>query len=513
MNRIGLVLTVLAPLAFAGPAAGDPARPPVVYNDDGRGHRFGEQVLTPAELGDVSAASSVSNIIFINRCVGGCTVIASKVNNAATGDSTIPMGFADGTHITLAAFPYSDASWNTVLDCVKEIYSPYNVVVTDQDPGPTVVHTELIVTGSDPATTLNLQGAAGISPVSPDHSPFNNNIAYVFASDFADDPTVNRYFGLYDMCAAAGQETAHSFGLDHEFDCTDPMTYKPPCGGIRYFRNQDFSCGTYAVSDCNCCYGPAGQCTPNCQNAGPTQNSHQLLLGVFGAGQSTTPPPTASITMPAPGPVTNQFTVVANASSKRGVAAVKLLLNGYMWLEKDPTFDTGNGSAGIYATTFVMVAPKDVPDGVIDIQVEACDDLGSCTTSATVTVTKGSPCSDASTCATGQQCQAGKCFWPPASAQLGDPCTYQQECVSGLCIGDGTNNVCSQACFVGGIDQCPSGFTCTLNAQGTQAYCFADSGSGGGGCCSADDGGTAAVAQVGLAGFVIAIGFRRRRRA
>ena len=516
MRGIAAVLCI-APLAFAAPVAADPSstdRPPVVYQDDSGGHKFGIQALPPWAVSDVNAADGESNIIFVNRCVGGCTVVASNVNNATTQESTIPMGFANGTHIALDAFPYSDTSWNLVMGCLKEIYSPYNVVVTDVDPGTSVPHTELIVTGSDPTTTLNLQGAAGISPVSGDHSPFNNNIAYVFASDFADDPTVNRYFGLYDMCSAMGQETAHSFGLDHEFDCTDPMTYKPPCGGIRYFRNQSFACGTYAKSDCNCCYGPAGGCVPNCQDAGPTQNSHELLLGVFGAGQSTTPPPTSSISMPAPGPVQSQFPVVVNASSKRGIAAVKLLLNGYQWVEQDPAFDTGQGTAGIYATTFVLLTPKDLPDGVIDIQAQACDDLGSCTTSATVTVTKGSPCADASTCAKGQMCDSGKCFWPPASAQLGDPCTYPQECLSGLCVGDGTNDTCSQTCFVGGIDQCPMGFTCTLNAQGTQAYCFADAGGGGGGCCSAGDSGTTAVlAQIGLAGLVIGAGFRRRRRA
>jgi hypothetical protein len=517
MNRIGLVLTVLAPLAFAAPAAGDtPQRPPVIYQDVGNGHKFGLQPLPAYAMGDVNQADTESNIIFVNRCVGGCTVIASSVNNASTQQSTIPQGFPDGTKIALAAFPYSDTSWNLVMSCVKEIYSPYNVVVTDQDPGPTVVHTEIIVTGSDPVTTLNLQGAAGISPISPDHTPFNNNLAYAFASDYADDPAINRPYGLYDLCATIGQETAHSFGLDHEFECTDPMTYKNPCGGIKYFRNQDFQCGAYAASDCNCCFssGPGQQCNPGCQDAGPTQNSHQRLLGVFGAGQSTTPPPVVSITSPADGDhVSANFPVVVNSSSKRGTAAVKIFLNGYLWVEKDPGFDPAGGpTAPIYAPTYVVITPTAVPDGVIDVEAQACDDLGSCT-SAKLTVTKGAPCADASTCAKGQKCDAGKCYWDPPAAQLGDACSFPQECVSGLCIGDGTNDVCSQTCFVGGINQCPSGFTCTLNAQGTQAYCFADSG-GGGGCCSAgDSAATAVAAQGGLAVLVIAVGFRRRRRA
>src|SRR5262249_60972693 len=87
-----------------------------------------------------------------------------------------------------------------------------------------------------------------------------------------------------------GKETAHAWGLDHEYDCTDPMTYLPACGGQRFFRNKDSKCGTDAPGDCNC----DGQC----QNSGPTQNSHQRIVGVFGPGTSIVPAPTAALTAP-----------------------------------------------------------------------------------------------------------------------------------------------------------------------------------------------------------------------
>jgi hypothetical protein len=520
MSRIAALLTILAPLAFAAPAAGDPAEAPpkLVIEGDGQGHDHATLVSPKGAFWhNADQADSVSNIIFVNRCVGGCTITASSVNNAATGESNIPTqsGIAAGTKIMIPAFPYSDASWAFVLACAKEVYSPYNVVVTDVDPGPSVVHHEVIVSGTSALLGLP-PSVLGIAPYDADHSAINNNITFAFAQSFADDQNVNRPYALADLCSTIAQESAHSWGLDHEFQCTDPMTYQNPCGGIKYFRNQDFQCGAYAQSDCNClyCTGPNQNCVPTCQDAGPTQNSHQRLLGVFGAGSSTTPAPVVAITSPTNGStVQSQFPVVVTSTSKRGTAAVKILLNGYKWVENDPSFDPGGGqNSPIYAPTYVINTPKDVPDGVIDIEAQACDDLGVCS-SAKLTVTKGAPCTDASMCAAGQKCDAGKCYWDPPSAQLGDPCTYMQECVSGLCIGDGTNDFCSQTCFVGGIDQCPMGFTCTLNAQGTQAYCFADTG-GGGGCCSAGDTGTTAIlAQAGLAGLVIAIGFRRRRRA
>ena len=43
----------------------------------------------------------ISPIIYMNRCVGGCMIMSSTINNAATNESTIPAQ-AEGSIVTLS---------------------------------------------------------------------------------------------------------------------------------------------------------------------------------------------------------------------------------------------------------------------------------------------------------------------------------------------------------------------------------------------------------------------------
>jgi hypothetical protein len=470
----------LAVAALAAPATAAPSDLDVDVN-----------VSRPSQ----AANEPISNIIYLNRCTGGCMITASTVSSAVTQESRIPQA-PPGTKVTVKEFAWGDQAWSDVVQCVKEIYSPFNVQVTDVDPGASVVHHESIVAGTSEDVGIKLAGGTllGRADVNPDHTPKNNAISFVFANAFG---ATNR---VTEICATVGQETAHAWGLDHEYDCTDPMTYLPACGGQRFFRNKDSKCGTDAPGECNC----DGQCT----TSGPTQNSHVRILGVFGPGTSIVPGPTATITAPAAGgTVSDAFSVKLDATGKRGVYKLKLILNGYEWATKDISDDGTHGTAPIYATSFVVSAPTGVPDGVIDVEARACDDLDQCG-SAKVTVTKGAPCTDAKTCAMGQKCGDGKCYWDPPSLDVGEVCSYPQQCVSGVCL----QNACSQTCFVGVSGQCPSGTTCKT-AQSGQGYCLLSDDGGGGGCCSASDDSAAQVAsQLGVAGVVVAVGFRRRRR-
>jgi hypothetical protein len=158
------------------------------------------------------------------------------------------------------------------------------------------------------------------------------------------------------------------------------------------------------------------------------------------------------------------------------------------------------GPQGHATTDYPFVPPHDVPDGVIDFEVRAFDDLGIATTSSPVRVTKGTPCVDASTCLEGQKCDAGKCFWDPPTAEHGAACPYPQFCISGTCL-DGT---CQQTCDPeSSRPQCPDSYTCdeASNTCSTQV---------GGGCCSV----AAPYAgwfHGGLGVTVVAFVFRRRR--
>ena len=142
------------------------------------------------------------------------------------------------------------------------------------------------------------------------------------------------------------------------------------------------------------------------------------------------------------------------------------------------------------------------------IVVKAYDDLQIETDSATVTVTLGAPCADASVCAKGQQCQAGKCFWPPPTGNLGDSCTFDQFCVSDKCIMTTDGSVCTQQCLLGVSDVCPTGFDCVMANDPNYGDCVKPAKAG---CCSANDEG--ALAHFGLTVGVLAFVMRRRRRS
>ena len=154
--------------------------------------------------------------------------------------------------------------------------------------------------------------------------------------------------------------------------------------------------------------------------------------------------------------------------------------------------------------------PATVPDGVIDIVVKAFDDINAETDTPMITVTKGAPCASADTCAKGQKCEAGRCFWDEPTGVLGDACTYPQFCESGNCLAVDDGQYCSQDCVVGVTDSCPMGFVCA-GEEGRSGFCVRDSG-GGAGCCSVgDDGRSTALLSLFVA--IVLCGRRANRRS
>jgi MYXO-CTERM domain-containing protein len=491
MKRFAVVLATLALAAvpaFAAPAENSSTVTPlhggqlVEYSDADGVVRHADVVLPP-EAFTASAGDPISPIIFMNRCKGGCTMKSSARDDARTNQTTIP-SVPDGTDVPIPEFPWGDAVWGQFMTCIKDVYSPYNVMVTDVDPGTNVVHHEVIVAGTSADVGLS-SNILGIAPVAGDCLPKNNNISYAFAGSYPPSEVL-------ELCATAAQESAHSWGLDHEFDCTDPMTYLSGCGE-KFFRNKAVQCGEFSARTCNC--------------GGVAQNSHLQILSVFGPGTSTVPAPTIDIISPKNNDVvTNGFSVFANATGLRGVARLEVWVNGYKWATFTPTDIHAGGP-------FTIAMPTNLPDGVMDLEARAYDDL-ELYNSTTITVTKGAPCTVATTCATGQACDAGKCHWNAPDKELGDACTFPQECKTAVCQDVGGASVCTQGCFTGIAGQCPTNFEC-VSAGTASGFCLEGGGGGGGtGCCSAGDDSASEVAMhLGLIGLVGAIVFRRRRRS
>ncbi len=489
MIRFVCGVAALALVSSAMVASAEPRLPPRL-----------DVVSKPPQAGVPEGVLS-GQIIYLNRCSTGCALRPGQNDDAVQGVSAIATKTAT---VSESEYPWMPGEWDQIVQCVKQVYSPYNVVVTDQPPAS--AYNEIIVAGS-PADIGYSPGAGGVAVVSYDCTARQNAVAFAFASatdTFAMEDNNSRVLG---MCWVIAQETAHTYGLDHEFAwldngssaCNDPMTYLDNCGGQKFFRNRIASCGEFGPARPGC--GPTNSC-------GSAQNSHARLLGILGPGTPITTPPMVSVITPTNGgTITNNGAIGVTATAQRGVARLELWINNYKWSE---TKGHGFGPAGQDNSPYSVPLPGGVPDGVMDIQIKAFDDIDVEGDSTVVTVTKGAPCADASTCAKGQMCSAGKCFWTAPTGVLGDACTYPQFCMSGMCEGTSTKQICTQSCVVGSTDACPKGFDCVMTS-GTDGICFTQDS---GGCCSVGSTGSshAVYAHGVLALGVLAFAARRRRK-
>ncbi|MGE0399532.1 MAG: hypothetical protein AB7T06_22650, partial [Kofleriaceae bacterium] len=203
---------------------------------------------------------NVSKIIYLERCSGGCTV-TKGTDDARAYTTSIP---DDPGQYTLAEWKNSqglvgqaaDEEWAMLVQCVKEVYSPFDVEITDVKPTSPTYHMN-IVAGLPGDLGLS-NGVGGISP-GVGCTPVDNRITYTFANSYR---STNVVYRTNTLCQVVAQETAHTYGLDHSFSfgsgnltrsaCNDPMTYRTDCGGQRFFRNEPATCGEYSPMPCAC---------------------------------------------------------------------------------------------------------------------------------------------------------------------------------------------------------------------------------------------------------------------
>jgi hypothetical protein len=165
------------------------------------------------------------------------------------------------------------------------------------------------------------------------------------------------------------------------------------------------------------------------------------------------------------------------------------------------------GVNGQLEQAYTFYTPPNVPDGIIDLQGKAFDDLGLGVATIPVTVMKGAPCATDDACANHQHCDAGRCRFDAPVGELGDSCSYGQYCKSWTCLGDG-DKLCTQECLTDEPTSCPTGFECLHSADtGTDGFCWPIDN---GGCCSAGHDRNAIWIHGGFA--LLVLGWLRRRR-
>jgi len=414
----------------------------------------------------VTQFTQVSHLIYMNNCMpSGCTVYPG-FDDSLSQHSSIPQAQSH-----LAAWGWGQPAWNDLVTCMKAMYADFDVQITDVDPGPSTPHFELMVGGN--STDIGIQGAGGVAPFIPCDGQLENNVmSFVFAAE-----TSNPDY----LCWAAAQETSHVFGLDHEMNANDPMTYLSPPVKKPGFQNMPTPCGEYQNRTCWCGNGQ--------------QNSYQYLMDTFGASNPV--PPTVTITSPSDGSWQKPgFVVHAQATSQYTIATSELDLDG-------STAQQGGQPPLVFST------PTSIPAGDHTVTVTTSDAAQQMAHSS-ITVHIVGACSGGQGCSGDFKCLGGYCL-PTADTAggLGATCAGNDACITGECASDGTNQLCTAPCDPG--SSCPSGFTCEASAgSGTAGVCWPAPGAKSGGGCATSDGSSSLLALGGL-GALLALGRRRRR--
>jgi hypothetical protein len=221
------------------------------------GARFARQAL-PA-TGNTTTA--LSKTIYLNPN----TIVLRPGDNDSSNDVS---SIVDAP-TAVAGWDIDQETWDETVACVKGMYSRFDVVVTDEDPGD-VPHIEAHF-GGHPNDVGLPDNVLGVSPFTTDCSIIERSIVFTFTDVMEDDPQM--------MCEVMSQEIAHSFGLDHEMLAEDPMTYLPYFGN-RSFQNEMASCGEYGQRMC----GISGSV---CRQQ---QNSVALLTARLGANPNAPAP-------------------------------------------------------------------------------------------------------------------------------------------------------------------------------------------------------------------------------
>ncbi len=438
-----------------------------------------------------------SHTLFLNNCKPAGCVVRTGATDSRSDTSDIGSG-------TLSAFAGSDTEWQTIMTCVKTALQPFNITVTDVDPG-MVDHFEVMIAGmpqqiGQPCSSSGC--VLGIADYLCNQQPMNcgaefipNALVFAFANTMPADSTL--------WCGTAVQEISHAWTLDHSTPSDDPMTYKTyssplrlqdgaPCGSDCLYPCGSGYCNAFGVP----CSGSGLTGTHTCMETGAsTQDEVQILINLFGAASAT--PPTLSVT---PG----------NGDATQAGAEVDVTCtSGNTITEVDYEFD-GLYQGTTSAAPFKFMVPASAKDGTHTITV-LCEDSVHASTAVTNTVIVGQKCNSDSDCPTNDVCYEHACIpGPMAAGGLGQPCMNDGQCASGQCVSDSSG---TSSCVVPcdpNHDQCPSGFGCVATGgSGASAtgVCFPGAG-GSGGCC--DTGGGSPVTL--LLGATAALWITRRKR-
>ncbi len=450
-------------------------------------------VMKPVELEHPPSAIVNTHILFLNNCQpNGCVVKPGQT------DSTTDHSDIVSAQSTLSAFP-SNVSWASVKSCIEGVMAPFNITVTDTDPG-TAPHFEVMIAGTPQEAGLS-SGVAGIADY-PCGSPgqcsgpyISNALVFDFASAWSGN--------IVGLCGTAAQEIAHAWTLDHTTLANDPMTYKNYASTLKYQDNApcgsdcDYSCSS-GSGTCNAfnvpCTGTGTTGTHTCLGSGQlTQNEVQTITALF--GPSNAQAPTVAITAPTNGALIqtgNTFPITATCTTSDGIQEIDLSIDGA-------------AKATLTASPAMFMGPNTLAAGTHQITV-ACATKLQASAAVTISITVGSSCNHDTDCPANDICFDNACIAGPSSSNgLGAVCTQSSDCASLSCGSDGTNSYCVIPCDPSMSGVCPGGFSC-LATGASGGVCWPGDSGNGGGCNTGGNG--SLLMGLGIAAMLVT---RKRR--
>ena len=193
-----------------------------------------------------------SRIIYLARTPQAFT---PGEDNAAGGVSSVVAAKANKP-VKVPGWKGSDKGWHQVVSCVQKLWAPFDVQVVDEKPASDDY--VMVAVGGRPGDIGETnKRVGGLAPFSGEVIP--KAVVFAFAQQLGNQ--------VQPVCETIGMEVAHAYGLDHEYECKDVMTYLKPCGPKR-FVDKDVSCGEAKKRPC------AG--------GAATQNSYKRLMDVLG---------------------------------------------------------------------------------------------------------------------------------------------------------------------------------------------------------------------------------------
>jgi len=331
------------------------------------GALFARKIVdTPATDPSGGVALAASRYIYLNK--NGATLSPGQTDNSANNVSTIVPNTRN-----FPAWSVSATDWNTVKTAVQQMFAPFNVTVSDQPPPAGTRYIEAMFGGTAgdalPASQVPppSQGyILGVSPFTIQCGIIEDSIVFTFAADAVLLGETPRQ-----IAEIAAQEIAHSYGLDHVLNASDPMTYLDYTGN-RSFKSGAVSCGESTARAC----GLVNQGYPSCR---ADQDSVGLLTERIGTGGTPgdTIAPTLSITAPSnQALVPPGFSVYASATDNVAVSSVDLYID-------DVLVDSATTSP------YQLSAPSSISLGDHTVSVVASDGIQESTKTITVTVDDG----------------------------------------------------------------------------------------------------------------------------